>query len=143
MTTPTPGWLPRVLLLATCAASSTACRHEKLVVYDHAPIPLGEKFELPASRNTWAFHAQPGEKYRLQLEWPDGKLDVKAGSDWRDKGEEEGDDAENISLADVEAAGPHKWTVSWTIGPKANTGFFTFGLAGRGIDPIKVRIDRE
>jgi hypothetical protein len=142
MSRPTVGWLPRVSL-AVLAIASAACSRPQLVVYEAKPLPLGKSFEVPAGRHAWPFRARPGERYLLEVEWPDGKLDIRAGSDQRDKEELDNDDAEDVTLAPIQFDGAHRYTASWVIGPKANTGFVEISLAGRGVSPIKVKISRD
>jgi hypothetical protein len=143
MTRPTVGWRGRALLLAAVSSLASACHREQLVVYEEPAIPLGKSFEVPAGRHIWPFRAHPGEKYRFEAEWPDGKLDIRAGSEHQDKEELDDDDAEDVTLAQIQTLGPHRFGASWVISPKANTGFIGLSLSGSGIDPIKVRIDRE
>jgi hypothetical protein len=143
MSEPTLGWIRRALLLAGLATAASGCHREQLVVYERAPIPLGRSFEVVAGRHYWPFRAHPGEKYHLVAEWPDGKLDIRAGSDRRDHEELDDDDAEDVTPASIQSVGPHRFEATWVIGPKANTGFVAFNLNGDGIDPVKIEIDRE
>jgi hypothetical protein len=144
MTTPTLGWIPRVILSTAVAFGLQGCQKRELASFGASTTPLGRRFEVPAGRGFWVFPAKPGQKFRVELEWPDAELDIKAGSDWRDKGEEDGDDGVKFqTLGEVQSDGPHRWVINWTIGPKANTGFFGFGLRGRGVHPISVKIDRD
>jgi hypothetical protein len=114
-----------------------------LVAYEQPPLPLGRSFAIRAGVHMWGFRAHPGEKYRLRARWPDGDLELRVGSSHRDKEEFDNDDDEDVVLAPIEKVGPHEWSASWVIGPKANTGILSTVLSGKGVDPIELEIDRE
>lgn len=130
-------------LLAAVWLGAAGCHRRELQLFGRQTFPLGQSMELVAGRHYWAFPAKPGERYRFEAEWPDGALELRAGSDWRDKGEEDGDDAKNVTPAKVQSLDAHRFVATWEIGPQANTGFFSVTLYGVGVHPIRVKMDRE
>ncbi len=128
---------------ALCAALALATCSKRVQVYDGPALTLGKRFTMVPGRHYWSFPAQPGERYELDVAWPDGALQVETGSARRDGHDSDDDDDEDVQRIPVPATGAHRWKAEWTIGPKANTGFFSVTLAGVGGDPIELTLDRR
>ncbi len=112
---------------------------------DGKKIPLDRTMKVdPPHLQTWLFRAHPGERFRVEVWWPPGNLEVRYGSErLDDPNDNDDDEATDQASGLAAAAGPHHWIADWQLGPRANTAWFSVALhGGFGPDAIRVRLSR-
>jgi hypothetical protein len=104
-------------------------------------IDIGRELELSPAPYSWSFRANPGDVYRVRVDWPSGRVLIHVGSDLRD--DRDDDDATQMQETEGIADGAHRTRAVLTVHPKANAAWIRLTPQGAGVKPMHVRIDRE
>jgi hypothetical protein len=112
----------------------------KLLSGEGDTIDLGRDLELNPSNYAWSFRANPGDIYRVRVDWPPGQVRIQVGSDLRD--DRDDDDATHVEELEGAPDGAHRTRALLKVHPKANAAWIRLSPQGRGVAPMIVRVDR-
>jgi hypothetical protein len=129
---------------ACLAAASSGCHRQteklKVLAAEGETLELGRELELTPAGYDWSFRASPGDTFHVHAYWPSGRVKIMVGSDVRDGVDD--DDATQIHQEEGSLKGAHESEATLRISPKAGIGWIRLFPQGRGVEPIRLRVDR-
>jgi hypothetical protein len=133
-------WSMVICLTAALGACRRPSEKLKLVGGGGETLEIGREIELTPANYGWSFRANPGDTFRVRADWAPGRVKIQVGSDLRDG--EDDDDATAMQEEEGTPEGAHRSRAVLKVNPKANVGWIRLSPQGRGIDPIRLRVDR-